>query len=402
MRRLHFAKATTMLLVLWTGRGLLVLGNDTSAEAAELPESLKPGVRVGKGVLEKTLFFEDKRLGWPDGIFVGDWIPEHVGGEVAAASSDGVAFVSKDGELLDYVDFRKKKWYQEGSLTQMEAFDANGDGTCEFFTGADLVDYACLVDRKGDLIWGTKTCLPDPNAATHGDLNQDGHHEFCMHNGEDFVMVDHKGKLLWKNKAPVEHRMWFCNLYFVDLQGDSTPEIAAVDSERLLVFDVNGKLLSEKLIKGSEITLENSRLVHHPDENGSLYFWGGAKKKNLSFAALVNLNADSIFRTFDVPAMIDPCTTAVKFKGGEAPFFVICGWIGMPGPSGERYEFTANILNVLDQSGKVVYCEYFGEDVGKCVAAVSGERQDEEFLLVGGKGPNYEGRVWRYRMAPTN
>jgi len=90
------------------------------------PDSFKPGVRLGKGMFQKTLFFEDPRLDYVSDIKYGRFHPRR-GLEYCIAGNMGAVFLDKNIQLVEFLKLKNERF----PLVNYQII-TNDSGECSF------------------------------------------------------------------------------------------------------------------------------------------------------------------------------------------------------------------------------------------------------------------------------
>jgi outer membrane protein assembly factor BamB len=336
---------------------------------SDLPDFMKPGIRVGEDFLVKEVFVEDKRLDTVTDIAFGE-LDASPGLEIGIAGKRRAIIMEPDGTPVALTNFRKR--YSPKIL------DVDGDGVCEFLhPGGHLT----LLDHKGNQLWSARE---RGVKSTYGDVDDDGKTEFVQYYYGWMVLLDSNGDVIWMIDPPFQ----LPTLHIVDIDKDGTVEIVGTSFETITILNTSGSVVREKR-SGLHIQLDESSLVPYPTKDSPKYFFCTGKKSYL----LVSLDGDKIIQEFKgVPWCDRRVATPVRFRSDEEPYFAIFGLLPWQGRKLAGFEKVNSALYVFDSEQKLVYHEVIGDD-GWAMAAVPSGRPNEEDLLVGGTG-----KVWRYRI----
>lgn len=351
-----------------------------SSRRSELPEWMKPGVRVGEDFLVKELFVEDKRLDAGEDIAFGELDPSP-GHEVCVVARRCAIFVTSSGEPIRSVRFGR---WPDNSAWNPRIVDVEGDGVCEFFDVNS--PYGKLFDHFGRRMWTTSPRVMSAITGAYGDTNGDGKLEFVFYDfGGAFSLYDGRGKLIW---SIMNSAFDSDSVAMIDIDEDGDMEIVGTNDNRITVLDGDGKLVKQTRSK-LNIFLGEAPLAHFPTKDGPQYFLGNGEGTFL----LVSLDGDTIIQEFKRDAYLDyKVATPVQLKSDEDPYFAIFGEMWWQGDVRWGLAAIHSLLYVYDSEGNVVYEEVIG-DQGRAITAAPSGRSNEEVLLVGCKG-----KVWRYRI----
>jgi len=378
--------ACTPLLTLSTAVMFLVCG--CVSVPSKLPDWMEPGVRKGADFLVKDAFIEDKRLGTVTDIAFGE-LDANPGLEVGVAGPRRALLASRNGELIRWVGFKKKRRIGDLFRTyrDFEIVDVENDGVCEFFSMASWTSACGLFDHEGNKIWSRGFML---NTSAYGDVDADGKLEFVLSRYKMLALVDSKGGVRWqRNDAPFH----LVSLHVFDINRDGKAEIVGTEWDKITVMDAEGNMDRQTRSKIDGIFLGDASLVRYPTEHSRAYFFCVAKSSYL----LVSLGGNAIIREFQgTGSSVRPIATPVRFDSDEEPYFAIFGMLPWQGSKTMGFEALHSVLFVFDPEQNLVYLEVIDDDARAIATAPSG-KPNEEVLLVGGTG-----KVWRYRTATNN
>ena len=74
-----------------------------------IPDSFKPGIRLGSGMFHKTLFYEDARLDYVSDIEYG-WLRPQSDLEYCIAGNMGVVFLDKNIQFVEFIELNNERF----------------------------------------------------------------------------------------------------------------------------------------------------------------------------------------------------------------------------------------------------------------------------------------------------
>lgn len=337
----------------------------------EMPQELSTGkILVGKGVLEKELFYDDNRLGLVTDISYGEHDSSD-GAEIVIVGTRGAAFVNREGKSEKFVLFRGMQ------TNHVDAVDIEGDGICEFLNRGSWSTPVALIDHEGKLLW-TYSERPGVDDAAAGDIDGDGRLEIVVgfNGGGGVHLLDSKGKKIWEDK---DGNVWHVEI--VDVDGDGRPEIVHSNAGgQITVRDKDGHVLNR--------SKPSSYFSHF-----SLTQWIG---KNRQYALLAS---DDKIWVFDFDATVVAqlnaplCRTVVGHARGT-PLRVQSDDLQYYATLVAFPNWNRAILYLHDSAEKLVYQEIIPENC-EAISAFAPADGIAEILLVGAKD-----KVWKYSFVP--
>jgi hypothetical protein len=345
---------------------------------------MEPGVRKGADLLIKDVFIEDRRLGTVTDIAFGE-LDANPGLEVGVAGPRRALLASRNGELIRWVGFKKKRRIGDlfRTFRDFKIVDVENDGVCEFLSMASWTSACGLFDHEGNKIWSRGVML---NTSAYGDVDGDGKLEFVLSRYNMLMLVDSEGHIRWtRNDAPFH----LVSLHVFDINRDGTVEIVGTAWDKITVLDAEGNIDRQTRSKIDGIHLSDASLVRFPTKSSRAYFFCVAKSSYL----LVSPGGNVISREFQgTGSSAWPIATPVRFESDKEPYFAIFGMLPWQGRKTAGLEALHSVLFVFDPEQNLVYLEVIDDD-GTAIATAPSGKPNEEDLLVGGTG-----KVWRYRI----
>jgi len=378
------ASSTSAVLLVTLITTMMFIGGCGSGPS-DIPDSMKPGVRVGEDFLVKEVFAEDKRLYTVTDIRFGE-LDANSGHEIGIAGRRGAIILRPDGTCVSFVSFggfRQRRWHRRPTIV-----DADGDGICEFFT-TSVVYGAMLLDHGGQQVWSTRGRMRVAgDCYAYGDMDRDAQTEFLFYDYGTLALLSSNGSVMWSREPPFHAP----TLHIVDLDEDGSMEIVGTSFDTITVLNSKGSVLQEKRAS-LDIDLNESSLVPYPTKDSAKYFLCTGKESHL----LVSLDGDTVVQEFKgVPWCDQRIAKPVRLRKDEDPYFAIFGLLPWQGRKLAGFAEVNSVLYVFDSEQKLVYHEVIGDD-GWAMATVPSGRPNEEVLLVGGTG-----KVWRYKTRKGN
>lgn len=188
-----------------------------------------PGVVLGAGVVDKTLFLDEPALGDVRSISLGQFTADG-SAPIVVAGRAGAAFLNSTGEVRHLVRF-------DGLLINPVPVDVNGDGEYEFMDRGGGWQPVSLVDSQGQVIWRFEgEGFAAPNGMAAADLDGDGLLDFVvgLNGGEGVVRLAHQGRTVWT----VDATNAFSVAIFEDDRGE--PAVVHSDARSIMVRDASG------------------------------------------------------------------------------------------------------------------------------------------------------------------
>lgn len=348
-----------------------------TSKILEMPQELSTGkILLGKGVLEKELFYDDNQLGLVTDISYGEHDSSD-GAEIVIVGTRGAAFVNREGKSEKSVLFRGMQ------TNHVDAVDIEGDGVCEFLNRGSWSVPVALIDHEGKLLW-TYSDRPGVDDAAAGDIDGDGRLEIVVgfNGGGGVHLLDSRGKKIWEDK---DGNVWHVEI--VDVDGDGRPEIVHSNAGgQITVRDRDGHVLNR-----------NEPFPNDPEPSSyfahfSLTQWIG---KNRQYALLASDDKIWVF-DFDatVVAQLDAplCRTVVGHARGT-PLRLQSDKLQYYATLVAFPHWGRAILYLHDSAKKLVYQEIIPENC-EAISTLAPEDGIAEILLVGAKD-----KVWKYSFA---
>lgn len=355
------------LFVLFVGAGALALRKASPAKPVVggklvMPSPLKKtGVIKGSGLLSRSTFLTDPRVGYVTDIAQGKF-DRGRGSEIAIAGTAGAAFVGTDGSAKAFTAFSE-------TFDRVNIIDVEGDGDCEFLDRGGWTSPAKLVDHKGKTEWWHGNSVDD---TAFGDIDGDGKLEFAVgyNGGGGVTLLNAQGKELW-NKP--DGNVWHVEM--TDTNSDGKPEIVHSNAGGVLtVRNALGDVVSQS----------------HPAEYFaffSLCRWPASTDPTYCLLAgeraiwLFGFDGSTVAR-FSVPAsnrLGNAVGTPVKLKNGGPDYLAVLV---------SYAQWKRSILYLFDSKKALVYEEVFS---ARC-ESIAASTASNSFLV------GCEGKVLRYSL----
>jgi hypothetical protein len=350
----------------------------------EAPPELKQAeVRLGKGLLQKSIFFADVQLGNVTDIIL-DPLP---GARFGVAGVGGAVFLKADRTAQSRVTFQPATRKSLGfplTPTCVQFLDLDGHHKWAFLNrGGTGWQDASLIGPDGQTLW-VSGGMPGVDDMTAGNLDgasgSDSAPQFVVgFNGDGGLRcLDVKGVLKWQKLGA---NIWHVEI--VDIKDNGQPKIVHSDaSGGITVRNRDGDV--EREIKPVEYCAHFS-VCRWPSASsepklvipGKGQIWLADFDGNL----IAGLKAPSWEGAFPVIH-----ATAFRLKEDEPPFLATVTNYSL---------WNASVLTVFNGEKQPVYEEIITEQCATLRALpVEGSAVDD--LLVGGNG-----KVWRYTAAET-
>jgi hypothetical protein len=357
--------------------GLLVLGTSgcVGSGSSQQPDWMRPGVRVGSGRLEKTLFLNLSGMGSVTDIQL-DKLHSPGKIELGVTGNYGAKFFDEHGKPVASVDFQVQE--PDGPRVSSEIVRQFHSTGPLFFRHAFSFD--SLADSNGKEIWRTSYVS---NARTFGYVGQDGAPEFFFAKQDDSVeALNVSGATLWQTRKVG----W----------ADNCELVGSKDTGRSVLAEVGGKLVTLSL-DGTIVSKAGPAIeVEDVFSDFSVVHWPAVCQAD---CLLVSGNDRFFLLTSDaqrIVAALGPAIFAMNARGlavrlhqNEPPLLAVAGllpyqgqWVGFSAVHGELF--------VFDAHGKLVYYEVLPEPV-EALGILPADDGKTETLLVGGTE-----KVWRY------
>jgi hypothetical protein len=323
-----------------------------------------PAVVSGQGLLVKSVYLKDNRLGRVTDIAMGLLDPKP-GMKTVLLVGEGGALVTREGIATG--EFSKFS----SSVDRVNIIDVEGDGVCEFMNRGSWSCDASLLNHDGTVRWsyGGSDGVDDMAA---GDMNGDGKLEFVVgfNGGGGVHLVSTDGKKIWRED---DGNVWHVEI--VDANKDGKPDVVHSNAAgQITVRDDTGKVQSAK---SPAEYFSNFSLSHWPGRSdsqhallagsGTIWLFGfdGSTAAKLSAP-----KCNDLWDAYGVP---------VKLRSNAKAYFAVIVDSARDGGS---------VLYLYDPRESLVYQEILPS--GSCVAAIPG-RAGTDRLFVGGNGI-----VWSY------
>jgi hypothetical protein len=334
------------------------------------PELQTPQVRLGKGLLQKSVFFSDEELGNVTDII----LDPLTGARFGVAGVSGAVFLKPDRTPLSHVEFADAPVRP----THVQFLDLDGHHTWAFLNrGGSGWQDASFIGADGRTLW-VYGGLPGVDDMTAGNLGGDGSPQFIVgfNGGGGLRCLDAKGELQWQMPGS---NIWHVEI--VDIDGKGKPKI--------LHTDASGGFT----IRNSKGDVEREmRPVGHCS-GFSLCRWPTAKSgpklviPGKGHIVLADFDGNIVCE-FKAPtwegASKNVHATACRLKKDAPPFLAAVTSYSL---------WKASVLAVFNSEKQPVYEEILTERCG-CIVALPHAGSQVDDLLVGGNG-----KVWRYTTA---
>jgi len=337
---------------------------------------LKSGVRVGEGVLTKSLLLSGS---FPHGIMaiqVGyfDRKPDK---EIAVLGQmNGVIIDAKTRQI------KKRLSFKQSLELRPEIATVKTDGSLEIVRCGGGFGDVGLVNEMGEFIWKYKQVGTSPQMVA-GDLDEDGELEFYVTDLDGLHRLDYQGREVWK--TPGDKWEVDAVIYTPDRDGSSLVVTRGTDGN-FRFRDSSGRLVREVTPEAKSYGLEIVRWVDHyylltysgssiilTDFEGRLFFqyelhkaWGRPS---------LRIQVMDIYDIRGVP---------VKFESDKQPYLAVL--------TDFRAATGKAMLSVFSPEKQLIYQEIINSSRG---ISVLPNPDGSESLLVGDGGKN----IWIYEMA---
>jgi hypothetical protein len=203
-------------------------------------EPLLNGVKLGEGVMNKTLFASDSLIGDVTCIMVQD------GGSdssvfLIVAGNKGAMTVGPDGKTTSTLSF-KHLFGSSVRMGRIEPIDIDSDGIYEYIDRGGGWGPVSLISSTGSSLWKYEGegMTGAPDIMTPIDLDGDGTQEFVVGlNGHAAVKAfDRNGKELWSHSATNVF-----SVAAVDVDLDGSREILHTDGDEVVVRSARGEVI---------------------------------------------------------------------------------------------------------------------------------------------------------------
>jgi hypothetical protein len=323
------------------------------------------GVVTGAGVLSKSAFAQDGRVGTVTEIAMGEFDPSP-GTEIGVAGSRGALFLDEQGNVKSAVTF-------SAPADHVDIIDADNDGICEFMNRGGPGVPPSVIDHQGTAVW--TYAGPTANDMAAGDIDGDGKLEYAVGCSASVHLLETDGTRVWqKPDDGVSH------VELVDADADGSLEIVHSSAGgEMKLRDRDGNIMSRVPFAAASVAF-------------SLCAWPG---RGWPQHALVSADATIWIGALDgriANALAAPqCGKGghargitARLKSGPSEYAAVV--VGFPNQD-------RAIVYVYDPNGTLVYHEVLPEPCPS-IAAVSLGDSETEVLLVGG-----EGKVYQYELA---
>ncbi len=346
--------------------------------AAALPEWMQPGVRVGAGVFDKSLFLSLYTAGVVTDIERGEIrIPGKI--ELGVAGEDGAWFFDESGKLDNVVNFAVPS--PNGARVPARIVKrTSSNGLLFFRQGGVAAIYDSLVDANGKEIWRT----PYPVvASTFGDLFRDRAPEFIFGTQEGATEArDISGNVLW-------HRPevgWANRLGVVSSDHGGSQILEAVNDGTLVGIGATGQLLFKR----------------KPALDGFFSGFSTVRWEGVCDTPCLLVSRNERFQLVSADgqrpiALLGPGhylyhahAAAVRLYRDGPLLLAVAGLLHYRGQLFSGFEAVHGALYVFDSHWNLVYHEIFPEEIDALYAVPTADGK-REALLVGG-----EHKVWKY------
>jgi len=331
-----------------------------------MPEGLnRTGVLVGDGILSKSVYVQDARLGTISDIAVGEFDPSP-GPEIAIVGTRGALFVDSNAKAKSSLMFSVRAGH-------VVIVDVDGDGISEFLDRGGGWQDISLIDHKGNAIW-TYGGIPGVNDVAAGDINRDGILEFVVgfNGGGGVRLLDRNAKEKWTQS---DSNVWHVEL--VDVNSDGSLEIVHSNAAgEMIVRDKDGKIIhrakpapyfsSFSLGRWPTKKAEQYALLA---ENDIIWLFDFFGKLVVQFDAPIS---GTLGHARGVPT---------KIQSNQPEYFAVVV---------EFSNWKKSILYVYGSDKKLVYQEIIPEACAS-IASHAFDSKSEESLLLG-----CDGKVWKY------
>lgn len=209
-----------------------------------------PAVVSGQGLLVKSVYLKDKRLGRITDIAMG---------LLDAKPGTETVLVGEGGALITGGDRTAGEFTRFSSTDRVNIIDLEGDGVCEFMNRGSWCSDAAVLNHDGSVRWsyGGSDGVDDMSA---GDMNGDGKLEFAVgfNGGGGLHLVSTDGKKIWRED---DGNVWHVEI--VDANKDGKPDVVHSNAAgQITVRDDNARCRAQRPPRS---TSPHSRSVIGPE-----------------------------------------------------------------------------------------------------------------------------------------
>ncbi len=354
------------------------------------PDSLEAeGPSVGGDFMERSVFFEDERLGIVTDI-AADVSSDPSAERLVIAGGYGAAVVGSDGDLMELVEFPRGEDVPYGMIAEVR--DVDGDGDHEFLMTSNLLMVpgpAALLDSSGEILWRTDLEL-GPLAA--GDVDGDGELEFAGVSDAGMTLLETDGTVQWQ-KGLENYPGWPAGMADTDENGraEVIHPISEPKERRVEIVgrDANGDIVHRARRKGDWLTagfFTQFSMCPWPSRDGQSHLLIPSNKH----ISLVALDGETVLRgTAPGTNIVDHVWGVPVRLRATGPSYLATVTISL--------KFDTSFLRIHDADGELLFeraTNLTDDDaIWPGLAAWQPPGEKHEVLLVGGNG-----KVWRYEM----
>jgi hypothetical protein len=356
------------------------------------PESLEAeGPSVGADLMERTVFFEDDRVGAISDIAIGD-LDDHPGTEIVCAGVKGAAVLDSSGEVISIIEYALDP--QRNNARFMRILDVEDDGLCEFI-GVEVLGYGgpvVLLDHRGKITWEADNTPP---ALAWGDVDGDGKLEFAGNTDDGIALVETDGSIAWQRKLDDYSGL---NVEMADVNGDGRVEIVhprveiePEQSVHTVGRDAAGEVVYEAEREGTLLSgglFTSFRIIPWPTADAEPHILALESRKIVLF----DLDGEDVFRGAAPGTNIYDRVWGTAFHAKPNRDVHLASIV-------LSTNFEATWLRLHSSEGELVFERgtrtHDPDAIWPGLAAWQPPGEDHEVLLVGG-----DGKVWQYEMQP--
>jgi WD40 repeat protein len=337
---------------------------------------LKTGVRVGEGMLTKTLLFSGSFPGRIMTIQVGNFERNPIKEIAILGMMKGVILDAKTHQVKKMLSFR------QSVELRPEIVIVLSNGSLEIMRRGGGFGDVGLVNELGEFIWKYNKVGTSPEMDA-GDLDGDRETEFYVADLDGLHRLDYQGREVWKTLG----QEWEVNVAIYKPESNDTGlAITRGNDGKIRFWNSSGRLVREVTPESGSYGLEVVKWGDHYyllSESGSSIILTDFDGRIFFEYALEEINEEAHFRIRGM-AIRDIRGVSVKFKPDKKPYLAVL--------TDFRAATGKAMLSVFTLERQLVYQEIINSSRG--IAALKNS-DGSESLLIGDGGKN----VWIYEMA---